>query len=142
MAYLMAAVLAVLVGETWLLWRALSRLGVLTRVDDRLERLSHTVLLLTDATETCFKVIAGQLEPAAATLARANAPAKKPALVAETPLRRTGRQRRVVGAARRGRSAMEIAATEEVAESEVRLRLHLADQDDIAREAHRGALRS
>ena len=130
MTYLIAAVLAVLVGETWLLWRALSRLGVLARVDDRLARLSHTVLLLTDATETCFQTIAGRLEPAPAAAARDAAPA-----------RRTGRQRRVVGAARRGRSAVEITAAEEVAESEVRLRLHLAEQDDMP-EAPHGALRS
>src|SRR5207342_2359950 len=112
-------VLVVLVAETWLLWRALSRLGVLARVDDRLERLSHTVLLLTDATETCFQTIAGRLEPAATTVAPAATPAavpaRKKAPAADAPAARTGRQRRVVGAARRGRTAVEIAAAEEVA---------------------------
>ncbi len=141
MTYLMAAILAILVVETWLLWRALSNLGMIERIDDRLARLSHTMLLLTDATETCFHTLAGRLEPAAAEPATRGA--AKPADPAPAPAAaKAGRTRRVVGAARRGRSALEIAAAEEVSESEVRLRLHLAGHNQSKKEGRRGALRS
>jgi len=99
--------------QGWCLWRVLGRLGAIERVEDRLANLSHTLMLLTDTTETCFQVIAGQLEKDLV-----EQPASSP--------RRVGRQRRIVAAARRGRSLGEIAAQEEVAEGEARLRLQLA----------------
>ena len=101
--------------EIWCLWRVLDRLRVLTRVEDRLSTLTHTMALLTDTTETCFQAIAGQLDDERPTRAAA-------------PVEWATRQRRVVGAARRGRSVTDIAVAEKVAESERRLRLHLADQ--------------
>jgi len=115
MTYVVVAVGFIITCETWVLWRALSRLSVLRRVEDRLATLTHSVALLTDTTETCFQAIAGQIEGD-----------RKTQVVA--PVERAKRQRRVVGAARRGRSVADIAVAEEVAESEVRLRLHLADQ--------------
>jgi DNA-binding NarL/FixJ family response regulator len=112
MMYVVVAMGLLMACETWCLWRVLDRLGALTRVEDRLSTLAHSMALLTDATETCFQAIAGQLDPE-----------RRPA-----PVERSTRQRRVVGAARRGRSVTDIAVAEDVAESEVRLRLHLAGQ--------------
>jgi len=115
MIYIASAMGLVMAFETWCLWRVLDRLGVLARVEDRLSTLAHSMALLTDTTETCFQAIAGELEH------------ERPARLT-APVERATRQRRVVGAARRGRSVTDIAVAEEVAESEVRLRLHLAGQ--------------
>jgi hypothetical protein len=115
MIYVASAMGLLMAFETWCLWRVLDRLGVLMRFEDRLSTLAHTMTLLTDTTETCFQAIAGQLEP------------DRPTRVA-APVERATRQRRMVVAARRGRSVTDIAVAEEVAEGEVRLRLHLAEQ--------------
>jgi hypothetical protein len=124
-----AALVVVSLFETWCLWRVIEQFSVLGGVEDRLTRVAHSLALLTDTTETCFQVVASQLE--CGTAARA-AP----------PNGRAARQRRVVGAARRGRSINEIAAAEEVAESEVRLRLHLAEQDAHGGEERHGSMRT
>jgi DNA-directed RNA polymerase specialized sigma24 family protein len=113
--YIASAMGLVMAFETWCLWRVLDRLSVLSRFEDRLSTLTHTMTLLTDTTETCFQAVAAQLEQ------------ERPARTA-APAERATRQRRVVVAARRGRSVTDIAAAEEVAEGEVRLRLHLAEQ--------------
>jgi hypothetical protein len=112
MIYAVAAMAIVLLFESWCLWRVLDRLGALDRFEDRLANLSHTLMLLTDTTETCFQVVANQLEKE-----QPNRPAAPP---------RAGRQRRVVSAAKRGKSMAEIAVDEDVAESEARLRVQLA----------------
>jgi hypothetical protein len=119
MMYVASAMGLLMACETWCLWRVLDRLGVLTRVEDRLFTLAHSMALLTDTTETCFLAIAGQLEGERPT--RSAAPT-------ERATERATRQRRMVVAARRGRSIMDIAVAEQVAESEVRLRLHLAEK--------------
>ncbi len=108
MMYLMGVLAAVTVLQTWFFCQTVRRIGGLGRIEERLASLTNTVALLTDTTEACFNVVAAQLEPAA------------PSVKA-----RAARQRRVVGAASRGRSIPEIAAQEEVAESEVALRLAL-----------------
>jgi hypothetical protein len=125
MTYAVAAMAVVMVFESWCLWRVLDRLGVVGRVEDRLLSLTQTIRLLTDTTETCFQVIAGQLE-----LEQSQRTVSSNG--------RAVRQRRVVGAARRGRSMTEIAAEEEIAEGEVRLRLHFAEQDGNAEREHHG----
>ena len=125
--YAFAAVAVVMLVQSWFLWRVLDRLGVLERFEDRLASVSHTLMLLTDTTETCFQVIASQLE-------------KEQAERATSPAARVGRQRRIVAAARRGRPVGEIAALEEVAEGEARLRLHLADQGGSPERGRRGPL--
>jgi hypothetical protein len=112
MIYAVAALAVVLLFESWCLWRVLDRLGALDRFEDRLANLSHTLMLLTDTTETCFQVVANQIEKDQAS--RPAAPS------------RTGRQRRVVSAVKRGKSLAEIAVDEEVAESEARLRVQLS----------------
>jgi hypothetical protein len=127
MTYVIAAMTVMMVVETWCLWRVLVRLGGLDRVEERLASVAHSLELLTDATETCFQVVASQLEGP-----------KAPGT------RRASRQRRVVGAARRGQSVNEIAVEEEVAESEVRLRLHLAERaaEQEGKERHGSMLTS
>ena len=127
MTYVMVALVVVSVLETWLLCRIVGRVGALGRIEERLSSLTHTIGLLTDTTETCFNVVAAQLEPG--TVAR---PAKT----------RAARQRRVVGAASNGRSVPEIAAAEDVAESEVSLRLALARRAARWEELEPGAMRS
>jgi hypothetical protein len=116
-----------MVFQTWCLWRVLDRLGVLDRFEDRLSSVSHTLMLLTDTTETCFQVVASQLE-------------KEQTERAASSPGRVGRQRRIVAAARRGRSVGEIAAQEEVAEGEARLRLHLADQRETQERGRHGPM--
>lgn len=130
MTYLVAAMVAMavlMVLEIWCLWRVLNRLGALGRVEERLSVLTHTMTLLTDTTETCFQTVAGQLEQ------------DRPSRSAPQT-ERVARQRRVVGAARRGRSVSEIATQEEVAESEVRLRLLLAQPEPEPKRGHHGAM--
>jgi len=111
--------------EAWFVWRLAARVNALSRLDDRLETLTRSIHLLTDTAESGFNTMAVQLETT-------------------RPSRSTGaaRQRRVVRAAKTGRSVMEIAAQEEVAESEVRLRLHLAHEQKRVEEAVNGAMRS
>lgn len=113
MTYAVAAMAVVMVCQSWCLWRVLNRLGVLDRFEDRLAGLSHTLMLLTDTTETCLQ-FASQLEKE-----QTERDAALPG--------RVGRQRRIVTAAWRGRTVSEIGAQEELAGGEARLRLHLAD---------------
>jgi hypothetical protein len=115
MSYAAGLLLALAVLQAWVcLWRLSIALRTLLPLEDRITRLSHSVAMLTDATEGCFKVVSSQLTATAA--ASDGAPTA----------RRQSRQRRVVGAARRGRSIKQIAAQEEVAEGEVALRVQLA----------------
>ena len=127
MVYALAVMAVVMVVQTWCLWRVLSRVGAIERVEDRLASLTHTLMLLTDTTETCFQVVANQLEA-------------EQAQRAGSATARAGRQRRIVAAARRGRPVGEIAANEEVAEGEARLRLHLAAQDDRSERGRHGSM--
>jgi hypothetical protein len=94
--------------------RALTRVGSL---ETRLERIGDAVTLLTDTTESAFRAVAAEMS-------RRPAPA-----AAVTRAASAARSRRIASAARKGKSVAEIAAAEEVAESEVRLRLHVANDD-------------
>jgi hypothetical protein len=110
-------VVGISLGGSLLMWwisarRTAARLAAL---EHRLTHLTAGIALLTDTTEGGLRDIAvevGRFAPAA--------PAAKP--------RRAATQRRIAGAARRGRSVQEIAATENVSEGEVRLRLNLDNQ--------------
>lgn len=128
--YLLAGAAVLLVFQSWLLWRVLSQLGAVERFESRLSVLSHTMALLTDTMESGLQAMAAQLEQH----------------IAQAPVEKSTRQRRVIGAARKGRSITDIAAEEQVAESEVRLRLHLADQKQpqaLAKErGNHGSLRA
>lgn len=85
------------------------------RLDDRIAHLTAGLSLLTDTTEGGLRDVALEVERLASI------PAARPGA-------RAAMQRRVAGAAKRGRSVQEIAVTEQMQESEVRLRLHLAEQ--------------
>ena len=132
MTYVVAVMVVVVAVETWYLWRVLVCLDVLGRrflgpVEDRLSSLTHSLTLLTDTTEDCFQLVAGRLE-------------QQQSSKAASSTGRVARQRRVIGAARCGRTVAEIATEEELAESEVRLRLHLAEQDGNQERGRHGSM--
>lgn len=110
MAAVGAATLLLLGG---LVWVHVQTQAAIERVDDRLAHLLAGVSLLTDTTEGALRDVAAEIT----RLGAANDAAR--------PLARAATQRRVAGAARRGRSVQDIAATEQVSEGEVRLRLQL-----------------
>jgi hypothetical protein len=111
--YLIGAAVAFLACQAVLviaLQRALRR----TRdMNARVTHLGEAMGLLTETTETGFRALAAEVE----RLGRGPDSSRDPAASA-----------RMTNAARRGRSAQEIAADERVSEGEVRLRLHLAEQ--------------
>lgn len=112
----------------WSLWRVRRLLAVVPQVQDRLDTLSNSVSLLTDTTESCFKALAMQLQfvQAQGGLPVPSRPRAESAVEAQPEAAaRKSRQRRVVGAARRGDAMAAIAAREDLAESEVALRLHM-----------------
>lgn len=132
----------------WALWRVKSMMATVPVVQERLDSLANSVTLLTDTTESCFKALSMQMQfvqsqaaaPAAAPRPRVAAPAAEPA---DDVIARKGRQRRVVGALRRGEAVSAVAAREDMAEAEVALRLHLNHRDVTVAEAKRhGALLS
>lgn len=104
-----ASLLFGLIG-VWSLWRVRQILAIVPILDTRLATLSTSVSLLTDTTEACFKAVAIQLH----ALQHPSVPKSR------------GRQRRVAGALKRGESFGEIAAREEVSESEIELRAGLS----------------
>jgi hypothetical protein len=135
-AYLIAAsVLSLLFGSigVWSLWRVRRMLAVMPQIQDRLAVVSNSVSLLADTTEACFKAVAMQLQ------AVQSEPAAKPsraavsrAVRATSAISESARHRRVVSAAKRGESVRDIAAREQVAESEVALRLRVPREPEQA----------
>jgi hypothetical protein len=119
-----AASLLVGVAGVWCLWRVRRLLAVVPQIQDRLSVVANSVSLLADTTEACFKAVARQLEelPAARPAAKPGAARSRRASAA---IADSSRQRRVVSAAQRGESLRDIAAREQVAESEVALRLSM-----------------
>jgi hypothetical protein len=118
------------VAGIWSLWRVRQLLQLVPVVQDRMDTLANSVSLLTDTTESCFKALAMQLQFVQSQGGRPTpAPARARATGAGEPQTdaavRKSRQRRVVGAARRGEALADIAAREDVAEGEVALRLHV-----------------
>jgi len=88
----------------------------LVRLDERLAQLTSGISLLTDTAEGGLRDIAQEIQ----RLNTVNTKTAKPKVRAAT-------QRRVSNAARRGRTVQAIAAKEQMAESEVRLRLQMAE---------------
>jgi hypothetical protein len=88
-------------------------------LDGRVAHLSAAMALLTDTLE-------GGLHDVAREVSRLAAPPSADPVV---PRNRTAAQRRVRGAAKRGRSVREIAASEQMSEGEVRLMLQNATRD-------------
>jgi hypothetical protein len=94
-----------------LLRRCARALGRLRPLEVRLTQVGDAVALLTDTTESAFRAVATEIS-------------QRPA----APGRRTAVQTaRVARAAKKGRSIADIAAAEKMAEGEVRLRLHMAN---------------
>lgn len=110
-----------LIVQGWILWRLLGAVGVVQRLDDKLSHFGDALTLLTETTEGGFRAVASELDRAALSTGSSHLMAKKPAVPRPTSAR-------ITAAAKRGRSVEEIAATEQVSEGEVRLRLHLAKQ--------------
>ena len=111
---LIAAVQAVM------LWRCARGLSRLQPIEARVTQVGDALSLLTDTTESAFRAVALELGKARSTPARA------------VSVRRTTRVARAAG---KGKSVAEIAAVEDVAEGEVRLRLHMANENPPAQPA-------
>jgi hypothetical protein len=94
----------------------------LSRVEQRLAHFGEALALLTDTAQTGFTSVALQLERAGDRRAPVTS--------------RAAATRRIVGAARKGRSVQDIAANEEVSESEIRLHLGLASDIEEASVVH------
>jgi hypothetical protein len=88
----------------------------INRLSARLNTLVSGISLLTDTTETGLRDVATEIGRMASST---SAPRPRP---------RAATQRRVASAARRGRTVQEIAAAEQMSESEINLRLQLAAQ--------------
>ena len=87
--------------------------AAIERLDDRIAHLLAGVSLLTDTTEGALRDVAAEINRLAVT---SDLPRARP---------RAATQRRIAGEARRGRTVQDIAATEQISEGEVRLRLQL-----------------
>jgi hypothetical protein len=128
----------------WSLWRVRRMLKVVTVIQERVNTLTNSVALLTDTTESCFRAISMQMQFLQSPNGRAAA--RRPAPVAEPPVENTSsrkaKQRRVVGAARRGEALAAIAAREDLAETEVALRLHVGRDQQAAEPKRYGSLLS
>jgi hypothetical protein len=129
----------------WSLWRVRRLLNAVTVIQDRVNTLTNSVALLTDTTESCFRAISMQLQFMQSSNGRAAG--RRPAPAApeppvETPSSRKAKQRRVVGAARRGDAVAAIAAREDLAETEVALRLHVGRDQQAAEPKRYGSLLS
>jgi hypothetical protein len=96
-----------------LVWVHVQTQAAIERLDDRVAHLLAGVSLLTDTTEGALRDVAAEISRLAAVTGQ------------ERPKSRAATQRRVASAARRGRSVQDIAASEQVSEGEVRLRLQL-----------------
>ena len=140
-----ASALSLVIGliGLWSLWRVRQLLAGVTLMQDRLHTLSTSVALLTDTTESCFRAVSMQvqfMQPSGGRTARRPAQGAEPP--AETANSRTAQQRRVVGAARRGEALAAIAAREDLAETEVALRLHVGRDKQVDAPKRYGSLLS
>jgi hypothetical protein len=96
-----------------LVWMHVQHQAAIERLDDRMAHLLAGISLLTDTTEGALRDVAAELTRLAATTEAAKL---RPRAVT---------QRRIAASARRGRTVQDIAATEQISEGEVRLRLQL-----------------
>lgn len=98
--------------QGWLVWKLVQALGAAARMEERLGHFGDALSLLTETTETGFFAIAEELSKTSGAGALT-----KPKAISNA---------RINAAARRGTSVAEIAASEQLSESEVRLRMHLS----------------
>jgi DNA-binding NarL/FixJ family response regulator len=101
----------------------------IAKLGDRVAQLTAGISLLTDTVEGGLRDVAQEIERLGAVKA------------APKPKARAATQRRVSTAARRGRSVQDIAAKEQMSESEVRLRLQLAGANGVAKEKAHASVR-
>jgi hypothetical protein len=135
-----AASLLIGVAGAWSLWRVRQALAVVPQLQERLDSLTHSMSLLTDTTESCFKALSMQFQFVQTQGGRPATPVRARSAGVESPEENGGRkarQRRVVGAVRRGESLAEIAAREDLSESEVALHLHINREVAVAAETKR-----
>lgn len=100
-----------------IVWRTTRQTAAtLAALEQRVTQLTAGITLLTDTTEVGLRDVATEIGRLAATPTAAAPPRPRPRAVT---------QRRIAGAAKRGRSVQEIAALEDVSEGEVRLRLNI-----------------
>jgi hypothetical protein len=141
-----ASALSLVIGliGLWSLWRVRRLLTVLTAIQERVNTLTNSVALLTDTTESCFRAVSMQMQFLQSSPGRSAArrPAQVPEPPPETTATRKSKQRRVVGAARRGEAVAAIAAREDLAETEVALRLHVGRDQHKAEPKRYGSLLS
>lgn len=140
-----ASALSLVIGliGLWSLWRVRRMLKVIAVIQERVNTLANSVALLTDTTESCFRAVSMQMQFLQSSTGRAVV--RRPAAPAETvadPGSRKAKQRRVVGAARRGEPVAAIAAREDLAETEVALRLHVGRDHQQAEPKRYGSLLS
>ncbi len=101
--------------QTLMVWRATRAMTRLSAIEARVERFGDALTLLTDTTESAFRAVAAEM---------ARTPGKAERIA---PAVSAARTRRIARAATRGASVEQIAAAEDVAEGEVRLRLQMAN---------------
>jgi hypothetical protein len=142
-----ASALSLVIGliGLWSLWRVRRMLTVVTVIQDRVNTLTNSVALLTDTTESCFRAVSMQmqfLQSSSSGRGVARRPTANPEPPVETTSSRKAKQRRVVGAARRGEGIAAIAAREDLAETEVALRLHVGRDQKATEPKRYGSLLS
>jgi hypothetical protein len=140
-----ASALSLVIGLTglWSLWRVRRLLAVVTVTHDRVNTLANSVALLTDTTESCFRAVSMQMQfmqAAPGRASRRSTPASEGSADASGETK--ARQRRVVGAARRGEALAAITAREDLAETEVALRLHVGREQQVPEPKRYGSLLS
>ena len=123
LTYGVAAVALVALIEGIVLWRLSKALAAVARFGERLAHLASALELLTDTTEAGLTNVARELERGAAVRAAHST--------------RSATALRITGAARRGQAPAEIASSEGLSESEVRLHLQMAKPRGGARGAMR-----
>ena len=117
--FLAAGALVAAAAAALMVWRSTRQTTeTLAALENRITQLTAGVALLTDTAEVGLRDVATEIGRLAAPTV--TAPAR--------PRPRAVTQRRIAGAAKRGRSVQEIAALEDVSEGEVRLRLNIDKQ--------------
>jgi hypothetical protein len=124
LTYVCIGLLAAVICQSLVIVRVSRALNAISRFSDRLAHLAAALELLTDTTEAGLGNVAVALEKGSSTrAARAT---------------RSATSRRITTAARRGSLVEEIAASELMSESEVRLHMTLAEPEGDFDGAMRG----
>jgi Flp pilus assembly protein TadB len=124
LTYGVVTVALVALVEGLVLLRLSKALRAVARVSERMAHLASALELLTDTTEAGLTTVAQELQRGAAPRA------------ARTT--RGATARRIAGAVRRGRSLEDIASSEGLSESEVRLHIQLTSPEGAGHGAMRG----